>query len=62
MHEVRAVQRRPKTERWSFAALEAVTATPWSQIAPDGAEAEVVEPSAAVPEPPPPEARRHPNR
>ena len=40
--ETRAVQRRPKEERWDVAAIEGLLATPWCNPAPEDGDQEVV--------------------
>eukprot|EP00969_Alexandrium_andersonii_P177868 7864524-Alexandrium_andersonii.AAC.1 len=65
IHEVRAIQRRPASERWSLAEIQAATALPRvlrqgdaSSVARDA----VIEPAEAVADlPPPPPSGRRPN-
>ena len=58
--ETRAVQRRPKEERWDAARVQSLTATPWRNPTPEGTDEEVIvlppradAPPAPVPDRPP---------
>lgn len=65
VHAVRAVQRRPRNERWQRAAVEAVTALPGvlqSRAGGDDEEVEIIAPADGLIEPPPQPSDRHPNR
>ena len=66
--ETRAVQRRPKEERWDVVAVEGLLATPWCNPAPEDGDQEVVvlpprpDGPAAPAEPAGPNLREGPSR
>ena len=65
VHEVRAVQRRPATERWSLAAVQAIETVPriLRRASADEAAPVIIEPAEGIPDvPPPPPVNRGPNR